>query len=115
MMASKQSKTTVQKVETEEERILRECSEAEDRHRLAAARATAFMIDELDRASERQNAAADRAAAFLAQLEGKPKISEAVSVMKVQHQDMDERMSKATENFALKMGGRPNRQPVAAQ
>ena len=91
-MARRQNNTTQQKVETEEERILRELDESEKRQTAASIRATAFMINELDIASERQNAAADRAAAYLASIEGKPQMSTAVSAMQEQHAAMDERM-----------------------
>ena len=69
------------KVETEEERILRELDESEQRQNAAESRARAFIINELDRSSEHQNAASDRAAAFLASLESKPKMSTTVSGM----------------------------------
>ena len=91
-MVSNPDTEAQQKVETEEERILRELDESEKRQTAASIRATAFMINELDIASERQNAAADRAAAYLASIEGKPQMSTAVSAMQEQHAAMDERM-----------------------
>ena len=52
-MASKVQQIAQQPAETEEERILRECDEAELKASDAAVRATAHMIDELDLASKR--------------------------------------------------------------
>ena len=53
MMARRQNTRTQKKVETEEERILRELDESLARQNAVSVRASAFLIDELDIASER--------------------------------------------------------------